>query len=244
MREKCKLDGPEKTNLPCPSSLLAHVGVQNLAPCAFPVLLFAIPRMQTAIMVQPLHPIKSTLLQPGGLIQPHCIALLTALFPGQPLQPLFAACCFPSPVPFYPSSLPVHAVTVKQLGLASEHVEIRVPSPKRNEVLLKLEAASLNPVDWKTQKGNLRLLFPPKFPFIPEGERCSAEWLLAEFGRLESKAGRLGNRAARVGTRRGCGLASGLVHLAKFVSHEPVDSSECWSLRLWSASTAVVYSRG
>ncbi|XP_020690874.2 chloroplast envelope quinone oxidoreductase homolog [Dendrobium catenatum] len=47
------------------------------------------------------------------------------------------------------------------------HVEVPVPSPKKDEVLLKLEAASLNPVDWKTQKGNLRPLFPPRFPFIP-----------------------------------------------------------------------------
>lgn len=50
---------------------------------------------------------------------------------------------------------------------ALKHVEVRVPSPKKDEVLLKLEAASLNPVDWKTQKGNLRPLFPPRFPFIP-----------------------------------------------------------------------------
>ncbi|XP_021814205.1 chloroplast envelope quinone oxidoreductase homolog [Prunus avium] len=48
-----------------------------------------------------------------------------------------------------------------------KHVEVPIPTPKKNEVLLKLEAASLNPVDWKIQKGQLRPLFPGKFPQIP-----------------------------------------------------------------------------
>ena len=46
-------------------------------------------------------------------------------------------------------------------------VEVPIPIPIRNEVLVKLEAASLNPVDWKIQKGQLRPLFPLNFPFIP-----------------------------------------------------------------------------
>ncbi|KAF8780901.1 hypothetical protein HU200_000862 [Digitaria exilis] len=36
-----------------------------------------------------------------------------------------------------------------------KHVEVPVPSPKKGEVLLKLEAASINPIDWKIQKGML-----------------------------------------------------------------------------------------
>lgn len=48
-----------------------------------------------------------------------------------------------------------------------KHVEVPVPAPKKEEILLKLEATSLNPVDWKTQKGMLRPLLPSKFPFIP-----------------------------------------------------------------------------
>ncbi|KZV45848.1 hypothetical protein F511_22549, partial [Dorcoceras hygrometricum] len=48
-----------------------------------------------------------------------------------------------------------------------QHVEVPVPTPSNSEVLLKLEAISLNPVDWKTQKGMLRPLFPRKFPFTP-----------------------------------------------------------------------------
>uniref|UniRef100_A0A5B6ZZP1 Enoyl reductase (ER) domain-containing protein n=1 Tax=Davidia involucrata TaxID=16924 RepID=A0A5B6ZZP1_DAVIN len=48
-----------------------------------------------------------------------------------------------------------------------KHVEVPVPTPTKDEVLLKVEAASINPVDWKIQKGMLRLIFPRKFPYIP-----------------------------------------------------------------------------
>ncbi|XP_043708759.1 chloroplast envelope quinone oxidoreductase homolog [Telopea speciosissima] len=48
-----------------------------------------------------------------------------------------------------------------------KHVEVPVPAPKKDEVLLKVEARSLNPVDWKIQKGMLRPLMPGKFPYIP-----------------------------------------------------------------------------
>ncbi|KAF3616899.1 putative quinone-oxidoreductase -like protein, chloroplastic [Capsicum annuum] len=48
-----------------------------------------------------------------------------------------------------------------------KHVEVPVPTPKKDEVLLKLEATSINPIDWKIQKGMLRPLLRPKFLFIP-----------------------------------------------------------------------------
>lgn len=48
-----------------------------------------------------------------------------------------------------------------------KHVQVPVPSPKDNEVLLKLEATSINPVDWKIQKGMIRPFLPRKFPCIP-----------------------------------------------------------------------------
>ncbi|PVH35161.1 LOW QUALITY PROTEIN: hypothetical protein PAHAL_7G113900 [Panicum hallii] len=47
------------------------------------------------------------------------------------------------------------------------HVEVPVPKPKKKELLLKLEAASINPVDWKMQKGMLRPLLPRRLPYIP-----------------------------------------------------------------------------
>ncbi|KAG7548456.1 Alcohol dehydrogenase N-terminal [Arabidopsis suecica] len=48
-----------------------------------------------------------------------------------------------------------------------KHVQVPVPSPKGNEVLLKLEAISINPIDWKIQKGMIWPFLPRKFPFIP-----------------------------------------------------------------------------
>jgi hypothetical protein len=50
----------------------------------------------------------------------------------------------------------------------NQHVEVPIPTPKINEVLIKLEATSINPVDWKIQKGQLRaIFFLQKFPYIP-----------------------------------------------------------------------------
>ena len=46
-------------------------------------------------------------------------------------------------------------------------VEVPVPAARKNELLLKLEVASINPLDWKLQKGMLRPFLPRKLPFIP-----------------------------------------------------------------------------
>ncbi|CAH1451074.1 unnamed protein product [Lactuca virosa] len=51
-----------------------------------------------------------------------------------------------------------------------KHVEIPIPSPGVNEILLKIEAASINPIDWKIQKGMVRPFLPKKFPVIPAGD--------------------------------------------------------------------------
>ncbi|KAK7258252.1 hypothetical protein RIF29_32829 [Crotalaria pallida] len=53
-------------------------------------------------------------------------------------------------------------------SLKVKHVEVPVPTPKKDELLLKLEATSINPIDWKIQKGVLRPFFiPRRFPHIP-----------------------------------------------------------------------------
>nr|GMD61146.1 putative quinone-oxidoreductase homolog, chloroplastic [Ipomoea batatas]GMD61148.1 putative quinone-oxidoreductase homolog, chloroplastic [Ipomoea batatas] len=64
----------------------------------------------------------------------------------------------------------MHAVQYDGYGggaAALKHVEVPVPTPKKGELLVKIEAVSINPVDWKVQEGSLRPMFPRKFPHIP-----------------------------------------------------------------------------
>jgi NADPH:quinone reductase-like Zn-dependent oxidoreductase len=41
------------------------------------------------------------------------------------------------------------------------------PAPGAGEILIDVRAASVNPVDWKIRKGELRIFLPLKFPWIP-----------------------------------------------------------------------------
>uniref|UniRef100_A0A6N2NJJ5 Alcohol dehydrogenase-like N-terminal domain-containing protein n=1 Tax=Salix viminalis TaxID=40686 RepID=A0A6N2NJJ5_SALVM len=64
----------------------------------------------------------------------------------------------------------MHAVQYSSYGGGAaglKHVEVPVPCAKGDEILLKLEATSLNPVDWKIQKGMVRPFLPRRFPYIP-----------------------------------------------------------------------------
>ncbi|KAJ3675734.1 hypothetical protein LUZ60_004776 [Juncus effusus] len=64
----------------------------------------------------------------------------------------------------------MRAVQYKRYGRGSaslEHVEIPIPKPKKDEMLIKIEACSMNPADWRIQNGLLRPFVPFKFPFIP-----------------------------------------------------------------------------
>jgi len=49
-----------------------------------------------------------------------------------------------------------------------QHVEVPVPTPAKNQVLVKIEAAGINPADWKkVQSGAWKLFVPSKLPYIP-----------------------------------------------------------------------------
>ncbi|PRQ25440.1 putative NADPH:quinone reductase [Rosa chinensis] len=64
----------------------------------------------------------------------------------------------------------MHAVQYNSYGggpSGLKHVEIPIPTPKKDEVLLKVEAASINPVDWKLQKGVGRPFYPRNLPHTP-----------------------------------------------------------------------------
>ncbi len=43
-------------------------------------------------------------------------------------------------------------------------VEMQRPAPGANEVLIKVKAASVNPIDWKVRAGHMKDIFPLTFP--------------------------------------------------------------------------------
>ena len=45
--------------------------------------------------------------------------------------------------------------------------DIPRPVPKANEVLVRVSAAGVNPVDWKLREGHLQQIMPVQFPFTP-----------------------------------------------------------------------------
>ena len=48
--------------------------------------------------------------------------------------------------------------------------EVAKPSPKSNELLVRVRASSVNPVDWKIRKGELKFLSGSRFPKIIGGD--------------------------------------------------------------------------
>ena len=45
--------------------------------------------------------------------------------------------------------------------------EVPTPQPGPDEVLIKVAATSVNPIDWKIRKGDLKSVMPLQFPIIP-----------------------------------------------------------------------------
>jgi NADPH:quinone reductase-like Zn-dependent oxidoreductase len=48
--------------------------------------------------------------------------------------------------------------------------ELPDPRPQADEVLVRVRAAGVNPVDWKIRQGRLRVILRLNFPFIPGGD--------------------------------------------------------------------------
>ena len=48
-----------------------------------------------------------------------------------------------------------------------QYEDVVVPTPAAGELLIKVQAASVNPLDWKTRAGYLKDFFPHSLPFIP-----------------------------------------------------------------------------
>ncbi len=53
-----------------------------------------------------------------------------------------------------------------------EMTDISSPSPGPGQVLVRVTAAGVNPIDWKLASGMLRLILPVKFPFVPGFDLC------------------------------------------------------------------------
>ncbi len=63
----------------------------------------------------------------------------------------------------------MHAVVIKAYG-SSENltvVDLKEPTPGPQDVLIRVRAAGVNPVDWKIRSGMLKFVLWLKFPFIP-----------------------------------------------------------------------------
>ncbi|UOG76486.1 NAD(P)-dependent alcohol dehydrogenase [Hymenobacter tibetensis] len=63
----------------------------------------------------------------------------------------------------------MQAVYFKQYGPADvlQYGELPTPSIKANQILVRVRASSVNPVDWKVRQGDLKLITGLKFPKIP-----------------------------------------------------------------------------
>ncbi|MEO0687040.1 MAG: NAD(P)-dependent alcohol dehydrogenase, partial [Cyanobacteria bacterium J06649_11] len=60
------------------------------------------------------------------------------------------------------------AMVIREYGSASvlEYEEVEAPTIKPDELLVKVSAAGVNPVDWKIRKGMLKVITGNKFPMI------------------------------------------------------------------------------
>lgn len=63
----------------------------------------------------------------------------------------------------------MRAIVFDRYGSADQLQLREVPDPQvgKDEVLVQIHAAGVNPVDWKLRSGHARWIFPLKLPFIP-----------------------------------------------------------------------------
>lgn len=68
----------------------------------------------------------------------------------------------------------MRAITYSEFGSPEvlQLKDIDVPRPKDDEVLVKMKATSVNPIDWKFRQGMLKPVTKYRLPVIPGGDIC------------------------------------------------------------------------
>jgi len=63
----------------------------------------------------------------------------------------------------------MQAIAITEFGGADklQLIDVPMPEPGQGEILIRVKAAGVNPVDWKIRRGMLKGRMPHKFPLIP-----------------------------------------------------------------------------
>lgn len=126
----------------------------------------------------------------------------------------------------------MHAVQYSAYGKGAaslQHVEVPIPIPKKGEVLVRVEAVGINPIDYKIQGGMLRPFVPKRFPHIPCSD-IAGEVVELGYGVAKFKKG--DKIVAMLGSATGGGLAEYAVVKEDMMVRKPYEISaiECAGL--------------
>lgn len=118
------------------------------------------------------------------------------------------------------------AVIYRQFGSADvlEVADMPTPTPKEDQVLIRVAAAGVNPADWRFRNGQFKLFMGSRLPFIPGADIAG---VVESVGSAVTRF-KLGDRVyAMLPTLAGGGYAEYAVAAEKTVAHVPDRLSLC-----------------